>query len=83
MQLIITDKIKTIMQPLLNIDINKMSVAERIQLAEDIWDSILTSDENLPITEIQQQELDNRLKQYKQNPDEGLSWETIKERFNR
>ena len=71
------------MQPLLNIDINQMSIAERIQLAEDIWDSILTTTETLPINEAQQQELDNRLKQYDQKPDEGSSWQAIKERLDR
>lgn len=71
------------MQPLLNVDINQMSIAERIQLAEDIWDSILTTTETLPITEAQQQELDNRLKQYGQKPDEGSSWQAIKERLDR
>ncbi len=71
------------MQPLLNVDINQMSIAERIQLAEDLWDSIhANSDKSLPITKAQQKELDNRLEQYNQTPDEGASWQSIKERFN-
>jgi putative addiction module component (TIGR02574 family) len=38
-----------------------MSIAERIQLAEDLWESILTDPEVIPVTEAQQHELDHRL----------------------
>jgi putative addiction module component (TIGR02574 family) len=50
-----------------------MSVAERIQLAEDIWDSIVAKPESLPLTDAQRQELDRRLEMYAQNPDEGIT----------
>ena len=71
------------MQPLLNIDIDQMSIAERIQLAEDLWDSILSTPEALPVTEPQQQELDHRLEQYHQTPEDGSSWQNIRERLNK
>lgn len=54
-------------------DILQMSVAERIQLAEDIWDSIVAKPESLPLTDAQRQELDRRLEMYAQNPDEGIT----------
>ncbi len=70
------------MQSLLNIDIDQMSIAERIQLAEDLWDSILSTPEALPVTEPQQQELDRRLEQYSQTSEDGSSWQSIKERLS-
>ena len=71
------------MQPLLNIDIDQMSIAERIQLAEDLWDSILPTPEALPVTEPQQQELDRRLEKYHQTPEDGSSWQSTKERLSK
>jgi putative addiction module component (TIGR02574 family) len=67
--------------PLLKVDISQLSVAERIQLAEDLWDSISQQQEELPLTEAQQQELDRRLESYKQNPANGSSWEDVKKRL--
>ncbi len=44
-----------------------MSVAERIQLAEDIWDSIAASPEAVSMTDAQKQELDRHLQAYDQD----------------
>ncbi|HEX4950297.1 MAG TPA: addiction module protein [Blastocatellia bacterium] len=59
-------------------DILQLSVAERIQLAEDIWDSIAAFPEALDITPEQQLELDRRLQALAQNPKEGISWSELK-----
>lgn len=60
-------------------DIKKLSVAERILIIEDIWDSISTSGEELPITDEQKKELDLRLEAYKNNPENGKSWEEVRD----
>ena len=57
----------------------KLSVPERIQLVEDIWDSVAEIPEALSLTEAQQAELDLRLDAYRRNPEEGLPWEYVKE----
>jgi len=67
--------------PLLKIEISQLSVAERIQLAEDLWDSILEQQNEIPLTEIQKQELDRRLERYQQDPTAGSSWEEVKQRL--
>lgn len=41
----------------------QLSIAERIQLVEDIWDSIATAPEALPVTQAQRDELDRRVRQ--------------------
>ena len=61
--------------------IQQLSVAERIQLVEDIWDSIATAPETLGLTENQQRELDNRLEAHQQNPNLGASWTDVKARL--
>ena len=67
--------------PLLKVEISQLSIAERIQLAEDLWDSILEQSAELPLTEVQQQELDRRLERYQQNPAVGSTWEEVKQRL--
>jgi putative addiction module component (TIGR02574 family) len=52
-------------------EILQLSVAERIQLAEDIWDSIAADPGSLPLSAAQKQELDRRLDSYAQNSDEN------------
>lgn len=62
-------------------DIRELSVAERIQLVEDIWDSIATTPETLPLTDSQRQELDRRLQSHQENPNAGSSWDEVKARL--
>jgi putative addiction module component (TIGR02574 family) len=56
----------------------RLSVADRIQLAEQIWDSIAATPEAIPLTRAQQEELHNRIAAYEQGPDAGVSWEQLK-----
>ncbi|MHC5832552.1 MAG: addiction module protein, partial [Nostoc sp.] len=36
------------MHPILKVDISELSVSERIQLAEDLWHSILSTPDEVP-----------------------------------
>lgn len=63
-------------------EIFELSVAERIQIVEDIWDSIGSAPEKLPLSEAEKLELDKRLESYKLNPSEGISWETLKKNLS-
>ena len=49
-------------------EILQLSVAERLQIVEDIWDSIGKTPEELPLSEDEKLELDKRLESYKENP---------------
>ena len=60
------------------VDIEQLSVAERIQLVEDLWDSLATTPEAIPVTQAQRDELDRRLQAHRDNPSEGASWEQVK-----
>lgn len=62
-------------------EIKKLSVAERILLVEEIWDSIAADQESVKPTEAQRQELDRRLEAYHTSPEEGSSWEEIRRRI--
>jgi putative addiction module component (TIGR02574 family) len=69
------------LHPLLKFDISELSVPERIQLSEDLWDSIVQQQEEIPLSQAQQQEIDRRLENYKQNYTNGSSWEDVKKRL--
>ena len=62
-------------------DVLSLSVAERIQLVEDIWDTVAEVPEEVELTSEQKVELDRRLDAYNQNPDEGAPWEVVRERI--
>lgn len=62
-------------------EIQKLSVAERILLVEEIWDSIVADQESLELTEAQKRELDQRLEAYQAAPEEGSPWEEVKQRI--
>lgn len=53
-------------------EILKLSVAERIQLAEDIWDSIADEPDKLPVTPEQRQQLQRRSAAYRRDSDRAV-----------
>jgi putative addiction module component (TIGR02574 family) len=59
----------------------KLSVAERIALVEEIWDSIAEENGYSELTDEQKRELDRRLEFFRVNPSQGKTWEEIKAEF--
>ena len=64
-------------------DLLELSVSERIQLVEDVWDSIAAVPDAVRLTESQKEELDRRLDSYRRNPDAGSPWELVRVRIQR
>ena len=61
--------------------IEELTVAERIKLVEDIWDTIADEPNKLPITDAQCAELDRRLHVLQCSPQEGSTWKAVKMRL--
>ena len=61
----------------------ELSVAERIQLVEDLWDSIAADPEAPGLTDSQRSELDRRLDDHAADPEAGRSWAEVRERLYR
>jgi putative addiction module component (TIGR02574 family) len=59
----------------------RQSVAERLQLLEDIWDGILEDEAVPPLSDAQRAEIDRRLEAYDANPDSGRPWSQVRERL--
>jgi putative addiction module component (TIGR02574 family) len=58
-----------------------LSVAEKLQLVEDLWDDIAARPENIPVPDWQKEELARRKANYLQHPGSGSSWEEVQERI--
>lgn len=60
-------------------DFLELSVAERIQLAEDIWDSIPAEDpEAVSLSPIQLKEIQARLDAHERDPSSAVPWEQVR-----
>ncbi|OHE57026.1 MAG: antitoxin [Thermodesulfovibrio sp. RBG_19FT_COMBO_41_18] len=58
-----------------------LSIPERIQLVEDIWDTIATEAEAVELTEDEKRIIDERLEAYHRNPDLGSPWRDVYKRI--
>ena len=61
-------------------ELMELTAEERIQLAEDLWDSI-APEEMPPLTETQMAELDRRLAEHEKDPGRASPWEEVRARL--
>jgi len=59
----------------------KLSAAERLELVEELWDSIADDDEALVLTDAQREDLERRLAEADADPTGGSPWEEVRERI--
>ncbi|MBW6509214.1 MAG: addiction module protein [Desulfuromonadales bacterium] len=69
------------MQTNLSEKILQLSISERIQLAEDIWDSIAVNQRCVDLTDLQKTILQERLEDYAANPECCESWDKVRKRI--
>jgi len=62
---------------------DRLSLAERVMLAGDIWDSIAAGADALEVPRSHKDELDLRIADYHVNPGSGSTWENIKTRLRK
>jgi putative addiction module component (TIGR02574 family) len=55
-------------------DFSHLTADERVELAEELWDSLAEIHEALPLTKPQEEELDRRLADYRVSNDPGTPW---------
>ena len=62
-------------------DYRALSIAERLQLVEDVWDSIATEQPDataLPLTAAERAELDRRLDAHGKDPAAAVPWTEVR-----
>ena len=65
----------------LAMEIQNLTVSERIMLAEALWDSVANHDSEIELTNKQGQELDIRMANYEVDSDAGSSWNEVRKRI--
>ena len=61
--------------------LRELPVAERIQLVEDLWDTIAADAEGVALSPAHVEELDRRLDRFERCPTEGVEWSALKARI--
>jgi putative addiction module component (TIGR02574 family) len=59
-------------------DYRRLPIPERIQLVEDIWDSIAEDTRTLPLTDEQRAELDRRWAEHEADPSSAIPWDHVR-----
>ena len=58
----------------------KLSVEEKLQLAEELWESV--DEEQIPATDHEITMAEERYESYLKNPKDGISWEEFRKKIN-
>lgn len=59
-------------------EILQLPADAKVEIAQEIWESIIEHPDTVPLTSAQKEELDRRWRAFQQNPDEGEPWEDVK-----
>lgn len=62
-------------------EIRSLPVPYRLDLVEQIWDSIAEDQEQFELTDEQKAELDRRIAAHEADPNRGVPWEVVKKRI--
>lgn len=68
----------------MSVDLSKileLPIEERIELVQSIWDSVAAVPEAVQLTAAQREELEERVRDYRKNPDGGSPWPEVRERI--
>jgi putative addiction module component (TIGR02574 family) len=63
------------------VDYSQLSASERIQLAQELWDSVHEHAQHMPLTDVQRQELDRRWAAYQAGEMTASPWPEVKNRL--
>jgi putative addiction module component (TIGR02574 family) len=63
-------------------EINQLDIAERLQLVEDLWDSVASRASEFPISDAQKAELGRRLAKHREDPNRGVTLNQIAARLH-
>jgi len=62
-------------------EIERLSIAEKILLVEDLWESIASEESSVPVPQSHREELDRRLAEYEKDPGRLLTLEDLRGRI--
>lgn len=60
-----------------------LNVEDRLELIEEIWDSLAVTPEAIPVTNAQRRELARRRRAHARNPSAAKSWREVRAKLHR
>ncbi len=63
------------------INITQLSPEQRLELLEQLWDSLASTPEAVPLTAAQREELDRRLDEIDREGPVGIPWDEVMQRI--
>ena len=63
------------------IDITRLSPEQRLELLDQLWDSLSSTPEAVPLTAAQREELDRRLDEIDREGPAGIPWDEVMRRI--
>ena len=69
--------------PLPPLGFDDLSIDEKIDYLQSLWDRIAASSRPVPVPEWHREILDQRLMDLERDPDSGDSWDVVQERLRR
>ena len=58
---------------------DELSIEEKIDYVQSLWDRIATHANTVPLTDWQRKVLDRRAAAFENDPDAGVSWEELRD----
>lgn len=71
------------MNAALTAEIRRLTIVEKLQLVEELWDEIATNEDSLPIPDWHRAILAEDQARYQANPTEGSPWPEVKARLRK
>lgn len=65
------------------IDIAGLTAEQRLELLEQIWDSLIATPESVPVTAAQRRELERRLDDLDRDGPAGIPWDDVLRKIRR
>ncbi len=63
--------------------LKNLSDAEKLLLINELWDSLSSQEDVLPVPESHKAILDQRLRDHEANPEQGSTWKEVKSKIGR
>ena len=62
-------------------DLSKLTPAEKLLLATELWDDLAAHPTEVPVSREQIAELDRRMAEYRKSPEKVTSWQAVQQRI--
>jgi putative addiction module component, TIGR02574 family len=64
-------------------ELQELSASDRLQLLEDVWETLVRAPDSLPLSDEHRRVIERRLEAFDSDPSAGASWEEVKRRVKK